>query len=329
MIKKVNEMKKTSKILSVLLIAVLLCGMLTGCGGENKVYKIGINQYVQHDALDAATQGFMDKLTELLGEDNVEFDLKNASDDPANATTIATQFVSDGVDLIMANATPSLQASMAATGDIPIVATSITDFGSALQIENWTGVTGTNVTGSADLAPLDEQAAMIKELVPDVEKVGILYCSSESNSKYQAEVIEAELDAMEIEWKEYTVADTNDIASVVTQACQDVDCIYIPTDNKIASSTEAVNQIAEAEGIPIIAGEEGICKGCGIATLSISYYSIGEAAGEMAYEILVNGADPAEMEIQYATDLTKKYVADRCTALDITVPDGYEEIVME
>ncbi len=326
---------KCKKVLAAIMAATMTLG-LAACGsssnsgkteGKDKTYKVGICQLVQHDALDAATKGFQDALTEKLG-DNVKFDLQNAAGDSATCATITNQFVNDNVDLIMANATPALQAAMAATADIPIVATSVTDFGTALDIKDWTGKSGINVTGTADLAPLDKQAAMIKELVPDAKTVGILYCSAEANSKYQADTVTKELEKLGFEVKDYTVADTNEIASVTTKACGEVDCIYIPTDNTIASATAAVNEIAAPANIPIIAGEEGICKGCGVATLSISYYSLGQKAGEMAYDILVNGKDPADMDIEFATDLTKKYVEDRAAALNITVPDDYEAIDM-
>ncbi|MCI6245273.1 MAG: ABC transporter substrate-binding protein [Eubacterium sp.] len=322
-------MKKAIKrIVALCLTAVLVAGVFAGCSTQTKKYKVGICQLVQHEALDAATQGFKDALTEKLGAENVEFDEQNAGGDSATCATITNQFVANGVDLIMANATPALQAAMAATTEIPIVATSITDYATALEITDWTGKTGINVTGTSDLAPLAEQAAMIKELCPQAKTVAILYCSAEANSKYQADVITAELTTLGLESKVYTCADTNEIASITTQACQECDAIYIPTDNTIASATSAVNEIAEPAGVPIIAGEEGICKGCGVGTLSISYYSIGQKAGEMAAEILLNGANPAEMEIQYAADLTKKYVADRATALGITVPENYEAIDM-
>lgn len=322
-------MKKAIKrIVALCLTAVLVAGVFAGCSTQTKKYKVGICQLVQHDALDAATQGFKDALTEKLGAENVEFDEQNAGGDSATCATITNQFVANGVDLIMANATPALQAAMAATTEIPIVATSITDYATALEITDWTGKTGINVTGTSDLAPLADQAAMIKELCPEAKTVAILYCSAEANSKYQADVITAELTTLGLESKVYTCADTNEIASITTQACQECDAIYIPTDNTIASATSAVNEIAEPAGVPIIAGEEGICKGCGVGTLSISYYSIGQKAGEMAAEILLNGANPAEMEIQYAADLTKKYVADRATALGITVPENYEAIDM-
>lgn len=333
-------MKKSmlKKVVSLTLATAMVMSFGVGCGAKGdsdkkansgeETYKIGICQLVQHDALDAATKGFQDALTEKLG-DKVEFDLQNASGDSNTCSTIANQFVTDGVDLIMANATPALQAAMAATGDIPIVATSITDFATALDIDDWTGKSGINVTGTADLAPLDEQAAMLKELLPEAKTVGIIYCSAEANSKYQADVITKEFEGMGLEVKEFTAADTNEIATVVTTACEEVDCIYIPTDNTIASATAAVYEIVEPKGIPVIAGEEGICKGCGIATLSISYYSIGYEAGLMAYDILVNGADPAEMEIKYATELTHKYIEERTTALNITIPETYEAIEVE
>lgn len=323
---------KKNRVLA-LLMATVMTMSLAACGNSEqtesgeKVYQVGICQLVQHDALDAATQGFQDALTEKLG-DQVQFDVQNAAGDSATCATITTQFVNDGVDLIMANATPALQSAMAATADIPIVATSVTDFATALAIDDWKGTSGINVTGTADLAPLAEQAQMVKELVPEAKTVGILYCSAEPNSKYQADVITEELKELRLEVKEYTVADTNEIATVVTKACDEVDVIYIPTDNTIASATAAVNEIASPANIPVVAGEEGICKGCGVATLSISYYSIGYEAGMMAYEILVNGADPAEMEIAYAAELTKKYVEERATELNITVPDDYEAIDM-
>ena len=330
---------KCKKILAMLMTAAMTVS-LAACGGSSssrdtdaksdsgdKTYTVGICQLVQHDALDAATEGFQDALKEKLG-DNVKCEVQNASGDSATCATIATQFVNDNVDLIMANATPALQAAMAATADIPIVATSVTDFATALDIKDWTGKTGINVTGTADLAPLAEQAAMVKELLPDAKTVGVLYCSAEANSKYQADVVTEELEKLGFEVKAYTVADTNEIASVTTKACGEVDCIYIPTDNTIASATAAVNEITTPANIPVIAGEEGICKGCGVATLSISYYSIGYEAGLMAYDILVNGKDPADMDIQFATELTKKYVEERATALNITVPSDYEAIDM-
>lgn len=293
---------------------------------SGEVYEIGICQLVQHEALDAATLGFKEALVDLLGEENVVFDEQNASGDSATCSTIVNQFVSNEVDLILANATPALQAAAAGTNEIPILGTSITDYATALEIDDWTGVTGTNISGTSDLAPLEEQANMLNELFPDAQTVGILYCSAEPNSVYQGDVIQAALEGMGYTCSVYTFADSNDVASVATNAAADCDVIYIPTDNTAASNTEVINNVCLPEGTPIIAGEEGICKGCGVATLSISYYDIGYKAGEMAYDILVNGADVSTMEVATAANVTKKYVESRCTELGVTIPDGYEAI---
>ena len=295
---------------------------------EGKVYNIGIVQLVQHEALDAATQGFKDTLTEKLG-DNVKFDFQNANGESTNCSTIATGFVASNVDLILANATAALQASAAATSTIPILGTSVTDYATALEIDDWTGTTGRNISGTSDLAPIDEQEKMLKELFPDVKQVGIVYCSAEANSKYQATLFGDALTADGIAFKEYSAADTNEISAVVTTAVAECDVLYIPTDNTMASSTETIKNIVVPAGIPVIAGEEGICSGCGVATLSISYYDLGCKTGEMAYDILVNGADPATMDIAFAPNVTKKYNAQICSDLGITPPEGYEAISAE
>ncbi len=298
----------------------------TEAPAADKVYNIGICQLVEHDALDAATQGFEDALTELLGEGNVNFDFQNAQGEQTNCATICTQFVTDGDDLILANATAPLQAAAAATNTIPILGTSITDYATALDIADWTGATGTNISGTSDLAPLEEQENMLVELFPDANKVGILYCSAEANSVYQAQVFEQYLEEDGIEYEEFTAADSNEIQAVVTSACESCDVIYIPTDNTMAANTETVNNVALPAGVPIIAGEEGICSGCGVATLSISYYDIGYTAGEMAYDILVNGADITTMDVKFAPQVTKEYNASICETLGVTVPEDYVAI---
>lgn len=328
------------KLLSMVTAGMLAVTALAGCAGKtatdgtasktdsDKTYKIGLIQLVQHEALDAATEGFKEVLTEKLG-DKVEFDYQNASGDSTTCATIAGQFVSSKVDLIFANATPALQAAYAATPDIPIVGTSITDYATALEIDDWTGKTGYNVTGSSDLAPLAEQAEMFKELLPDVKKIGLLYCSAEANSNYQVEIVADELEKLGYEAKAYSFADSNDVSAVTTAACGEVDALYIPTDNTAASNAEIIDSVASSKNIPIIAGESGICQGCGIATLSISYTELGRIAGEMAYDILVNGKNPGDMDIKFATAPTKMYVADRCKALGIEVPDTYEALEAE
>lgn len=290
-----------------------------------KTYTVGICQLVQHPALDAATQGFKDALTDKLGS-AVTFDEQNAANDSATCATICNGFVSSGVDLIMANATPALQAAASATADIPILGTSVTDYASALSISNWSGATGTNVSGTSDLAPLDGQAEMLNELFPNAKNVGILYCSGEANSLYQADTITPFLESYGYTVKTYTFSDSNDVAAVATTACSESDVLYIPTDNTAASCAETINNVAQPAKVPIICGEEGLCKGCGTATLSISYYDLGKATGEMAYEILVNGADISTMDVQYAPQFTKEYNTAICKALGITPPADYTAI---
>ena len=301
----------------------------SGSAGSDGTYTIGICQQMEHPALDAATEGFQDACKEKFGEDNVEFDVQNAQGEQTMCSTIINNFVSSDVDLILANATLPLQTAAQATADIPILGTSVTDFASALGISDWTGATGVNISGTCDLAPIEEQEDMLTELLPEAKTVGILYCSAESNSKYQAELFETELEKDGIEYKEYTAADSNEIQSVVTNAVSECDAIYIPTDNTMASNTQIINNICLPAKVPVIAGEQGICSGCGIATLSISYYDIGYRAGEMAYEILAEGADISTMEIETAPQVTKMYNPTICEELGITVPDDYEAIEAE
>ena len=293
--------------------------------GDGQTYTVGIIQQMQHVALDAATEGFQAALTEKLG-DSVSIEFENASGDPSNYSTIANNFVSQNVDLIMANGTSALQAAASATSTIPILGTSITEYGVALGIDDFTGVTGYNVSGTSDLAPLDQQAAMLQEWFPEAQTVGLLYCSAEPNSQYQVDTVQGYLEEAGITCTQYSFSDSNDISAVATTACTENDVIYVPTDNTAANNAELLGNISLDTQTPIIAGEEGICRGCGVATLTISYYDIGYATGEMAYEILVNGADPAEMEIQYAPQFTPKYNPDMCDAFGLTPPDGYEAI---
>ena len=326
----------------VLLLALAMVLSLAACGSapastpaeepaaapaaaEGEVYTVGICQLVQHVALDAATQGFKDALTEALG-DKVVFVEQNAAGDIPTCSTIVNGFVSDGVDLILANATPALQAAVAATDSIPILGTSVTEYGVALDIKDFNGTVGGNVSGTSDLAPLDQQAAMILELFPDAKKVGILYCSAEPNSVYQSDVVKAELEKSGVTVSVYTFADSNDVAAVTATACDENDVLYIPTDNTAASCTEAINNVAEPAGVPIIAGEEGICAGCGVATLSISSYDLGVTTGKMAAKILTGEANISEMPIEYFPDPVKKYNPAICEALGITIPEDYVAI---
>ena len=317
-------MKKITSIICALALIFAMCGASAFAAPADQ-YVVGICQLVQHPALDAATEGFKAALTDKLG-DSVVFQEQNASGDSATCSIICSQFVGDEVDLILANATAAMLAAASATNEIPILGTSITDYGSALAIDEWTGVTGTNISGTSDLAPLDGQAAMLNEIFPDAKNVGILYCSSEPNSKFQADTITPMLEELGYTVSSYTFADSNDVAAVTQTACDECDVLYIPTDNTAASCTEAINNVALVAGIPIIAGEEGLCSGCGVATLSISYFDLGYATGEMAAEILVDGADVSAMEIRYAPNFTKKYNAANCETLGIEIPEDYVAI---
>ena len=311
----------------VVLLALLMCASVfaQGAAESSKKYTVGICQLVQHPSLDAATQGFKDALIKGLG-DSVVIDEQNASGEATNCSTIVNGFVAKNVDLILANATAPLQAAASATSKIPVLGTSITDYASALEIDGWTGTVGTNVSGTSDLAPLDKQAEMVKELFPTAKKVGLLYCSAEANSVYQVEVMEKELAKLGYETARFSFTDTNDVASVAQKAADSVDVIYIPTDNTAASNTEAIANVVIPSKTPVVAGEEGICSGCGVATLSISYYDIGYATGEMAVSILKDGADVSKMPVQYAPQVTKKYNAAICEALGIAAPAGYVAI---
>ena len=329
-------MKK--KIIAMLLSAAM-CLSLAACGqkadtpdttdpaepsGDAATYTVGICQLVQHEALDAATQGFIDALNEAL-PGQVKIEEKNASGDSNSCATIVNGFVSEGVDLIMANATAALQAAASATSDIPVLGTSITAYGVALDIDDFSGTVGGNVSGTSDLADLSKQADMITEWFPETQKVGLLFCSAEPNSRYQIEEVAKNLSAKGIETKEFAFTDTNDVASLAQAAAEFADVVYIPTDNTAASNKEAIANVLLPAGIPVVAGEEGICTDCGVCTLSISYYDLGRTTGEMAAKVLTGEADISTMPIEY-TAATPKYDPDVCELLGITPLDGYTAI---
>ena len=336
-------MKTTKKILAIALALVLLCGVFAACSGTKdngtnestvgetteatgKKFKIGVIQLMEHVALDAATDGFKQAVIDELGKENVEFDVQNGQGDPQTCSTIANQFVSNKVDLILANATPALQSAAAATAEIPILGTSVTEYGVALDLKDFQGTVGGNISGTSDLAPLDKQAEMITEWCPDAKTVGLLYCSKEANSQYQVDVVKAELEKAGLTATLYPFSDSNDLAQVCTTAADNCDVIYVPTDNTVAENTGIIDNICEPKKVPVIAGEEGICSGCGIATLSISYYDLGYTTGKMAVKILKGEADISTMEISYAETQTPKYNKQNCDALGITPLEGYVAI---
>ncbi|MGN8632928.1 ABC transporter substrate-binding protein [Blautia sp. HCP3S3_G3] len=322
-------MKK--QILATVLSASMAVGMcvVPVSAEEAETYTVGICQLVQHEALDAATQGFIDALTEEMGDQVEILEVQNAQGDSNTCSTIINDFVSKDVDLILANATPALQAAAAGTSEIPILGTSVTEYGVALGIDDFDGTVGGNISGTSDLAPLDQQAAMLNELFPDAKNVGLLYCSAEANSQYQVDTVQAALEELGYTCTQYAFSDSNDLSSVTTTAATESDVIYVPTDNTVASNTEIINNICLPAEVPVIAGEEGICSGCGVATLSISYYDLGVATGKMAARILGDGEDISTMPIEYAPEFTKKYNADICATLGIEVPEDYVAIGAE
>ncbi len=316
-------MKKTI----ALILALVLMLSLSACGaGEDDRYVIGICQQMTHPALDAATKGFQDALTAELGADKVVFQNKDAGGEYTNCATIMDGFVAENVDLILANATYPLQAAASATADIPILGTSITDYATALSIENWTGTVGKNISGTSDLAPLDQQAAMVQELFPDAKNVGMLFCSGEPNSVYQVEIVKAHLEKAGYICQFYGFTSVDELASVTQLACDNSDVLYIPTDNTVANYTETVANVVLPAGVPVVAGESNLCTGCGVVTLSIDYYDLGYSTGKMAAKILKGEADISTMPVEFAAEVTKMYNADNCAALNITVPEGYEPI---
>lgn len=332
------------KVIALICAALLVLGM-TACAPEqnnedptnvtNKSneatdkFIIGICQFMPHPALDKATEGFIAAVEEGLGKENVEFDNQNAAGESSNCTSIVGGFVASKVDLIMANATPAVAAAYNATETIPILGTSVTEYGVALGLENFSGTVGANVSGTSDLADLSKQAQMIIDWCPDAKNIGLLYCSAEANSKYQIEEVERILTGKGLTCKQFAFADTSDLMSVTQEAASFADVIYVPTDNTVANNATAIDSICRPAGTPIVAGEAGTCAGCGIATMSIDYYDLGYATGKMAVRILKDGADITKMPIEYAPEVSYLYNEEICKELNITPLDGYQKLVTE
>ena len=322
------------KLLSVALAATMTL-TLAACGTESQddgqsaenpdAYVVGICEQMEHVSLSEATRGFKDALVEILGEEDVTFKEQNANGEQPNCTTITDGFVSDGVDLILANATWPLQAAASATSEIPILGTSVTDYGTALNIDNFDGTVGSNISGTSDLVDLEGQAAIVKELFPDAKNVGLLYCSGEPNSVYQIETVRTALEGMGYTCETYAFTDVNDLASVTQTACDNSDVIYIPTDNTVAANTESVANVALSAGVPIVGGDPGICSGCGVATIATDYYELGRITGEMAAKILTGEADISTMPIEYGV-MEKLYNPANCETLGVTVPEDYTAV---
>ena len=316
------------RILALICAVMLLIG-LTACGApaaDDGKYVIGICQLTPHPALDRATQGFKDAVNEGLGAETVTIDFQEAAGEGSNCATIINGFVASNVDLIMANATPAVAAAYNATDSIPILGTSVTEYGVALGLDDFNGTVGANVSGTSDLADLSKQAQMLVDWCPDAKKVALLYCSAEANSKYQVDVMKAELESKGLECQPFSFTDTSDLFSVTTEACNYADVIYVPTDNTVANNASAIDAICRPAGVPVIAGESGICAGCGIATMSIDYYDLGYLTGQMAVKILKDGADITKMPIAYVEDVAYLYNEEICADLNITPVAGYEKL---
>ena len=299
---------------------------MTACNGKAEVKTIGICQLVAHPALDAATEGFKAAVEEGLGKGNVKFDVQEAAGDAATCVTIANSFVNKNVDLIMANATPALQACANSTVTIPILGTSVTEYGVALSIKDFNGTVGGNISGTSDLAPLDGQANMVTELFPDAKKVGLLFCSAEANSLYQIDVVEGFLKEKGLSTERISFADSNELQSVLSGKVSGLDVLYVPTDNVCADNVSVIDAICRPIKLPVVCGEENLCKGCGVATLSIDYFNLGKKTGQMAVEILKDGKDISKMPIAYDENPVKKFNKAICEELGIPAPEGYVEI---
>ena len=329
-------MKK--KLVGLILAAVMVCS-LAACGGTDTSadtpdaapsagsetaaeaqYTVGVCQLMQHEALDAATQGFQDALNDIMGEGVVAVDVQNAQGDSNTCSTITNKFVSQNVDLIMANATPALQAAAAATAEIPILGTSVTEYGVALAIEGFDGLVGGNISGTSDLAPLDKQAEQIQALYPDKKNVGLLYCSAEANSQYQVDTMKANLEKAGYTCEYYAFSDSNDLNAVVTTAAANCDLIFVPTDNQVASNAAIIQNVCAPANVPVYGGDSGICGGCGTVTIAVGYYDIGYKTGEMAAQILKGEANISEMPIAYSENISTMYNAANCEALQVTPP---------
>ena len=317
------------KKIVALVLAVLMLAALTGCGetvsGSDK-YVIGICQMLPHSSLEEASRGFQDALTAALGEDQVVFRHQDAGGEYATCATIIDGFLAENVDLILANATVPLQAAVSATDTTPVLGTSVTDYATALNMPEWTGLVGGNVSGTTDLAPLDQQAAVIAELFPEAKNVGLLYCSSEPNSVYQVTRVEGYLTDMGYTCTSFAFVDVNDLSAVCEAACAASDVIYIPTDNTCAMYTENIANVVLPAGVPVVTGDASTCAAAGVATFSISYYDLGVVTGEMAASILTGEADISTMAVKSVDAATKMYNPVNCEKLGITIPEGYQPV---
>ncbi len=322
-------MKK--RLLSLLTVTTMSLTMLVGCGGSSggegsanasgENVEIGVIQYTAHPALDAARDGFIEQLAELGYKDgeNCTIDVKNAQSDQSNLKTIAQKFVNDNKDLVLAIATPAAQSMAAETKDIPILVTAVTDPAASDLVES-NEVPNVNVSGTSDLTPVKEQIALLKKILPDAKKIGIMYCSGEQNSVIQADMAQEAAKENGLETDVLTVSNTNDVAQVTESAVGKFDALYIPTDNILASSMKLVSSISNPAGLPLFVGEQGMVEGGGLASVGINYNELGKLTGKMAADIL-SGADIKTMPIQYTENPELIINETAASELGITIPD--------
>lgn len=319
------------RFLSAFIALALSSVILSGCGsanstsskdeGSDKTYNIGVIQYTEHPALDAAREGFVEALKEAgyTDGDNIKLDVQNAQADQSNLKTIAQKFVTDKKDLVFAIATPAAQSMAAETKDIPILVTAVTDPAQSDLVES-NQAPNTNVSGTSDMNPVSDQISLLKQLVPQAKKIAILYCSGEQNSVLQAKMAKEAADKLGLESKEETVSNTNDVAQIAESLVGKYDAVYVPTDNVLASSMPLLTSITNPKGLPVIVGEEGMVEGGGLASVAIDYSELGKLTGNMAVEIF-NGKDIKTMPIQYTENpqlVVNKKVASE---MGITIPD--------
>ncbi len=318
---------------AVLLAAVAGLAALTACmGGKNgsqknggpdkKAFRVGICQFDKNDSLDAATEGFKDALTKKLGG-SVKFYEQNAGAEASNCSEICEKFAKDGVDLIFANGEESLRAAAAASEDIPILGTSAAGYADALNLSEWTGRSNKNVSGTYCLAPIERQKDFMLDAFPDAEQIGIVYFLSDPDSSYQADLMKTSLDGDGVSHKDYPVENEDGVENAVASACEECGAIYVPADARMASAVEIIENIVVPAGIPLFSGGEQLFSAAA-ATLVPKYYDLGLQTGEMAIDILVDGKDSGEINVQYAAKYDKTYNEEICGALNIEVPDDYE-----
>jgi putative ABC transport system substrate-binding protein len=317
--------RRTVGILGMLLVVAMVMAGVVGCGGgegaDSEQVTIGITQIVEHPALDAARQGFIDAMTEggYVEGENVIYDFNNAQNDKSNALTIAQKFANDKVDLIFAIATPTAQAASQATADIPILITAVTDPVAAGLVESMEAP-GTNVTGTTDMNPIAEQLELIKAFVPGAKKVGVIYNAGEVNSEVQVKIAKEVAGHIGLEIVEASVATSADVNQAAGSLAGRVDAIYVPTDNTVVSALETVLQVAEEHKIPVIAGEGDSVERGALATVGIDYYELGRQTAEMAIRVL-KGEDPATMPIEKQKNMQLYVNKSAAKAMGVEIPE--------